>query len=285
MLIGILIDFLITFLICLIILLCIRPWNRPSFKTVLKVVGLGALSIIVTLILGDLFKLLYLYIYGLFGVFIKESIFVNIIENTFIIFAFAALEEIAKYFLFNYLWNNGDIQMKSPLQTTLVFVIVGATFSFIEDVKYIVEGASAWARIITIISGHLCYALLFSLFFTKEVVRSRCSYMMEDNLVKLKRNPKYYNKYIIDKKYLLKGLLISTTFHFIHNFLIELTSITFIFSYLFYALIIVLTLFFIIKIIIMFKKDYSYNMLAERQISIDYPDIEKELESINKVVK
>lgn len=275
MFIGITIDFFITFLVCLIIYLCTKKHNRPNKKTILKVLGLGVLSIVLALVLGNMFSFFYSFMKTLLNLLVTPTGFISFIDAIInYVLAFVILEELAKYFLFNRLWNNGDLEQKSPLQTALIFIIVGATFSFIEDTMYILKGVDPIVRIITIVSGHLTYALIYSLYFSKEVIRSKCLYKMDEYLETLKRNPKFYNIYHAKEKFLLKGFFISSGFHFLHNILSILGGIGII---LLFIEIVALTVFFIVKIVKLAKKDVSYDTLAKYRISCDFPGIEKEL--------
>lgn len=290
MVIGIIIDFVVTFLACFIIYKCINTLQRPSLKTIFKSVGLGLLAITISLVLNTLFDLLIGK--GLDGLFEKLmdilpiTGFISRLIDLFFreVLIFVIIEEVAKYFLFNYLWNNGNLNLKSPLQTALIFVVVGATFSFLEDVTYILRGTAPYVRILSTISGHLTYALIYSHFFSKEVVRSKAMYKMDEYLTLLKQPVGTPNRYRTNQKYLFKGFLLSVAVHFGHNLLATLLmNVNIIGTIIVWTEVLVLTVFFIIKLRKMIRVDVSYDTLVERKIFTDFPKLKDILIRINKL--
>ena len=272
---GIIIDFLITFLTCFIIYKNIYKDQRPNAKSIFITIGLGVISFGITLALSLLLDfLITIYIDIFLFVFIEEITIVNILYSSVRnILLFVIIEEVAKYFLFDHFWNNGNIKLNSPLQTTLLFVIVGGVFSFGEDVKYILQGTEPFARILTIISGHLVYALIYSRYFSKEVIRMKASYMMEDFLAVLKNNNKYWNPFMESSKHQFNGLKISIVVHFVHNLFCQFAS---------WLVVLIevgiLTIYFIKKIKKMVKNDTPYEILAGERIYDYFPNLTRDLE-------
>ncbi len=284
MIIGIIVDFIVTFIICLIMYKCLRAGQRPNKKTIFKAVGLGLLAIILSIILQLLFEWLINQTFEiLFGRVMDQMPVFKVID--FVIrkvLIFVIIEEVAKCLLFKFMWNNGNFILKTPLQTTLLFVLVGATFSFVEDVFYIVNGTKPYFRIITSVSGHIVYALIYSLFFIKEVVRLRAMFKV-NHFIKLLDNPsEYSNIYVFDRKYLLKGLLLCIFVHFAHNLICQLPLNNILSIILLITEVICLNIFFIFKIKKMIKNDTTYDDLARSRIITNYPNLVDDLNKLHE---
>ena len=270
---GVIIDFAITFVICFVIYICIRKKQRPDAKSTIIAIGLGVLALGLTLGIGFLLDyIIILYI----DVYIEVLNFkIPIIYPLYLlvreILLFVVIEEVTKYFLFDWLWNNGKIKLTSPLQTVLLFVIIGSVFSFGEDVRYILDGTLPYARILTIISGHLVYGLIYGRHYSKEVVRMKASYMMEDYLEVLKNN-QYWNPYLGRSRHQLNGLKVAFAVHFVHNVFCKLPL-----GWLVWIEVAIMTIYFFKKIKKMNDKDLPYEILAERNIHNYFPDLAEDL--------
>jgi len=151
----------------------------------------------------------------------------QILYNFFFTFIIVGItEELTKFFPC-YLYINGKLNTISNEKATrldciIPFVIVGATFSVLEDVVYIFSDTTnssiGFVRLITEVAGHLFWSLLIGEGFYRHAVRSRSQKILYK--IKEKERLNYINTGMFSDNMLYISVAFNILMHGIYNFLL-----------------------------------------------------------------
>jgi len=203
-----------------------------------------------------------------------KGIYVIIFNFIYYFFIVGIVEEFSKNIIPLILCKNKEYRSKTSLECILNFMIVACVFSCIEDYIYIKNGAPGEIRLLTVLSGHLLYSLIFCKNFMNYKVRDKAlaiGALVKHKTWKTEGNEslKKFESKFSNKNFLKKSFLFAILCHGGYNFTIFIfdnsKSLLFIFIMLLNALFIVLFILELIKIrnleqegINLFIKEYPY---------------------------
>ncbi|MCR4717557.1 MAG: PrsW family intramembrane metalloprotease [Lachnospiraceae bacterium] len=157
---------IVQFVVCIFILkwtLKQKPGERFSKKSVAKFLGFGALSVVV--------------VFVCFGLVVDKESFSGqapILYGFLTAFCFAAVpEELGKYLFFR-LAIAKNREVDCWLSAIIAAITVGAGFTLLEDVEFVVSGAGSFVR--AFLPCHLIFQLIMGYFYGKACVTKEKKY-------------------------------------------------------------------------------------------------------------
>lgn len=199
---------------------------------------------------------------GLLSFYSYDAFFSYYLVYCFILIA--PIEEISKNLIGYILNEKTEYKFLSYIECIMPYLIMGIAFSIIEDYLYIKNYDVGMARLMTFLTGHPLFAMIFGHFYYKYRTDVEIISMREI----VRRSGGVYKKIPLkENKYIKLGILFVCLLHGFHNFI---SSVAGDYFYLFYFL--EVSLFILVFVFMIINRKKSVKTVALKRFLMYYPE-------------